>query len=70
MQSTELTTLAVLEKGKRLLSNEALLSSFILPVGRAATENWKPDSPALKLLTEVPSRRAFYNDENALCPIQ
>lgn len=68
MQSIGLTTLAVLEKGKRLLSNEALLSSFIL--GRAATENWKTDSPALKLLTEVLSRRAFYNDENVLCPIQ
>ena len=70
MQSTGLTTLAALEKGKRLLSNEALLFSFTLQVGRAATENWKTDSLALKLLTEVSSRRAFYQDENVLCPIQ
>ena len=70
MQSTGLTNLAALEKGKRLLSNEALLFSFILQVGRAATENWKTDSLALKLLTEVSSRRAFYKDENVLCPIQ
>lgn len=69
MQSTGLTTLAVLEKGKRLLSNEALLFSFILLVGRAARE-LKTDSLALKLLTEVSSSRAFYNDENVLYPIQ
>lgn len=69
MQSTGLTTLAVLEKGKRLLSNEALLFSFILLVGRTARE-LKTDSLALKLLTEVSSSRAFYNDENVLCPIQ
>lgn len=69
MQSTGLTTLAVLEKGKRLLSNEALFFSFILLVGRAARE-LKTDSLALKLLTEVSSSRAFYNDENVLYPIQ
>ena len=69
MQSTGLTTLAVLEKGKRLLSNEALLFSFNLLVGRAARE-LKTDSLALKLLTEVSSSRAFYNDENVLYPIQ
>ena len=61
--------MAVLEKGKRLLSNEALLFSFILLVGRAARE-LKTDSLALKLLTDVSSSRAFYTDENVLYPIQ